>query len=118
MSQDRPNILWFCTDQQRFDTIGALGNPHVSTPTIDALVKSGTAFTHTYCQSPICTPSRAAFLSGMYPSAVHVNGNGNAHFPADVPLVPRLLADAGYTCGLIGKLHLASAFHGVEKRAE
>ena len=112
-----PNILWFCTDQQRFDTIGALGNPHVSTPTIDALVRTGMAFTHAFCQSPICTPSRAAFLTGMYPSAVHVNGNGNDYFPADVPLVPKLLADAGYTCGLIGKLHLASAFHDVEKRA-
>ena len=38
-----PNILWFCTDQQRFDTIAALGNPHVNTPTIDSLVADGTA---------------------------------------------------------------------------
>ena len=36
---DRPNILWYCTDQQRFDTIGALGNPYVKTPTIDRLVE-------------------------------------------------------------------------------
>ena len=52
---ERPNILWYCTDQQRFDTIGALGNPHVRTPVVDQLVRDGVAFTHTYCQSPICT---------------------------------------------------------------
>jgi len=116
-STQPPNILWVCTDQQRYDTIGALGNRHVSTPVIDELVATGIAFTHAYCQSPICTPSRASFLTGMYPSAVHVMGNGNDHFPDDAPpLVTRLLADAGYDCGLVGKLHLASAFGRVEPR--
>ena len=43
---NQPNILWICTDQQRADTIGALGNKHVRTPHIDALVEQGTAFTH------------------------------------------------------------------------
>ena len=112
----RPNILWICTDQQRYDTIGALGNPYVSTPNIDRLVDEGVAFTHAYCQSPICTPSRGSFLTGMYPSAVHVNGNGNEYFPDSPPLVTRLLADAGYDCGLIGKLHLASAHRRIEPR--
>ena len=112
----RPNILWICTDQQRYDTIGALGNPYVSTPNVDRLVEEGVAFTHAYCQSPICTPSRGSFLTGMYPSAVHVNGNGNEYFPDSPPLVTRLLADAGYDCGLIGKLHLASAHRRIEPR--
>ena len=112
-----PNILWICTDQQRYDTIGALGNPHVSTPNIDRLVQDGVAFTHAFCQSPICTPSRASFLTGMYPSAVHVNGNGNEYFPNNPPLVTRMIAEAGYDCGLIGKLHLASAYGRVERRA-
>ena len=89
----RPNILWICTDQQRYDTIGALGNQYVSTPNIDQLVEEGVTFTHAYCQSPICTPSRGSFLTGMYPSAVHVNGNGNEYFPDSPPLVTRLLAD-------------------------
>ena len=112
----RPNILWICTDQQRYDTISALGNPYVSTPNIDRLVEEGVTFTHAYCQSPICTPSRGSFLTGMYPSAVHVNGNGNEYFPDSPPLVTRLLADAGYDCGLIGKLHLASAHRRIESR--
>lgn len=113
---DFPNILWICTDQQRYDTIGALGNPHVSTPNIDRLVQQGVAFTHAYCQSPICTPSRTSFLTGMYPSTVHVNGNGNAFFPETPPLVTRTLSEAGYHCGLIGKLHLASAYGRIEPR--
>lgn len=112
----KPNILWICTDQQRYDTIGALGYTHVSTPNIDHLIESGTVFTHAYCQSPICTPSRASFLTGMYASAVHVNGNGLEYFPDNPPLVTKLFADAGYDCGLIGKLHLASASQGIEPR--
>jgi len=112
----KPNILWICTDQQRYDTIGALGYTHVSTPNIDHLIESGTVFTHAYCQSPICTPSRASFLTGMYASAVHVNGNGLEYFPDNPPLVTKLFADVGYDCGLIGKLHLASASQGIEPR--
>ena len=115
---DRPNILWYCADQQRWDTIGALGNPHVHTPSLDRLVREGTAFTHAYCQAPICTPSRASFLTGKYPSTIHVNTNGNTHFPADERLVTRRLADAGYDCGLVGKLHLAGAALRPEPRVD
>ena len=57
----KPNILWYCTDQQRFDTVSALGNHYIHTPNLDNFLTDGTAFTHAYCQSPICTPSRASF---------------------------------------------------------
>lgn len=114
----RPNILWYCTDQQRFDTIRALGNPHVHTPTIDRLVDEGTAFTHAYCQSPICTPSRSSFMTGMYPSRVHNTRNGNESFPTHPPLISRLMADAGYDCGMIGKFHLQSSGHRTEPRLD
>ena len=103
----QPNILWYCTDQQRFDTIGALGNSHVRTPAIDSLVESGTAFTHVYCQSPICTPSRTSFMTGLYPSRAHNTRNGNASLDGCPPLISKLVADAGYHCGLIGKFHPA-----------
>ena len=92
---DRPNILWYCTDQQRFDTIGALGDPHVRTPVLDSLVKEGMAFTHTYCQSPICTPSRSSFMSGLYPSRVHSTRNGNGAGPEWSPVMTKLMADTG-----------------------
>jgi arylsulfatase len=114
----RPNILWYCTDQQRFDTIGALGNPHVTTRAVDALVNDGVAFTHAFCQSPICTPSRSSFMTGMYPSRLHNTRNGNESFPSEPAVVTRLLADSGYDCGLIGKFHLQSAGHRTEPRID
>jgi arylsulfatase len=114
----RPNILWYCTDQQRFDTIGALGNPHVRTPNLDALVNSGTAFTHAYCQSPICTPSRSSFMTGMYPSRVHNCRNGNVTFADHPPLISKLIADAGYDCGMVGKFHLQSSGQRTEPRLD
>ncbi len=114
----RPNILWYCTDQQRFDTIRALGNPYVETPTVDALVADGVSFTHAYCQSPICTPSRASFMTGMYPSRVHNCRNGNECFAGHPPLISKLIAEAGYDCGLIGKFHLQSSGHRTEPRLD
>jgi arylsulfatase len=118
MESKRPNILWYCTDQQRFDTIGALGNPHVDTPNIDKLLESGVAFTHAYCQSPICTPSRSSFLTGLYPARLHNTRNGNGTFPEFPPLITKLVSDAGYRCGNIGKFHLTSSGHRTEPRLD
>jgi arylsulfatase len=115
-SSTRSNILWICTDQQRYDTICALGNEYIRTPNLDRLVAEGVAFTRAYSQSPICTPSRACFLTGRYPSTLHVNRNGNAYFPQDAGLITRMLADVGYDCGLAGKLHLSAAHGRVEER--
>ncbi|QDU38409.1 Arylsulfatase [Maioricimonas rarisocia] len=115
---NRPNILWYVTDQQRFDTIAALGNPHVVTPTIDRLVHEGVAFTHAYCQSPICTPSRSSYMTGMYASRIRNTRNGNESFPSDTPVITRRIADAGYTCGMIGKFHLQSSGHRTEPRID
>ena len=114
----KPNILWYCTDQQRFDTIASLGNPNIHTPHLDRLVREGVAFTHTYCQSPICLPSRSSFMTGRYPATIHANHNAADHFPpdAETTLVSRLLAEAGYECGLIGKLHLADGRMRIEPR--
>jgi arylsulfatase A-like enzyme len=114
----RPNILWICTDQQRFDTVGALGNPYIHTPNVDRLVAEGMAFRYAFCQSPICTPSRASFLTGMYPSTVHGCMNGNDVWADAAPLVTKLLADSGYDCGLAGKLHLAGAASRIEPRGD
>ena len=54
---DRPNILWYCSDQQRFDTVGALNNPHIHTPRLDAFMKEAVTFTHAICQNPIWSRS-------------------------------------------------------------
>lgn len=113
-----PNILWLCTDQQRFDTIAAMGNNLLRTPNIDRLVDEGVAFTQAYCQSPVCSPSRASFLTGRYARTTRCRQNGQT-IPADEVLVSKMFADAGYRCGLAGKLHLASCSEGkVEQRID
>src|ERR1700760_2174569 len=62
------NVLFLFSDDQRADTIAGLGNTHISTPNLDALVKSGTTFTRAYCmgaqQGAVCVPSRAMLMSG------------------------------------------------------
>ncbi len=113
-----PNILWICSDQQRFDTIHALGNSLIKTPNIDKLIEEGTCFTETFCQSPVCSPSRASFLTGRYPRNTGCRQNGQT-ISADERLLPRIFADAGYRCGLAGKLHLSSCSDGkVEERID
>lgn len=102
---DRPNVLWICTDQQRFDTLGCYSNDFVETPNIDALADEGVCFERAYSQSPVCTPSRASFLTGRYPRTTGVRGNGHP-IPDDETLVTHRLADEGYCCGLSGKLHI------------
>ncbi len=102
------NIVWFCCDQLRYDCIGGMGNPHISTPNIERLMVSGTTFERVYAQNPLCSPSRASFLTGRYPRTVRVNYNGNLVFPSDEVTVTKRLADDGYVCGLVGKLHLSS----------
>lgn len=103
----RPNILWITTDQQRWDTLGCLGNPHVRTPHLDRLAQGGALFPLAFCQSPVCTPSRASFLTGRYPRTTRCRQNGQ-DIPAEEILVTRLLRDAGWRCGLAGKLHLSA----------
>lgn len=56
----RPNVLLIITDQQRWDTIRAGGNPHIHTPHLDALAARGTLFTHACCNGPVCMPSSMA----------------------------------------------------------
>ncbi|MFW6189184.1 MAG: sulfatase-like hydrolase/transferase [Planctomycetota bacterium] len=80
MSADRPNIVFFFTDDQRFDTIGALGNERVSTPNMDELVRRGTAFTHAHIpggtSGAVCMPSRAMLHTGR--TLFHIQGAGQS----------------------------------------
>ena len=106
-----PNILFICTDQQRYDAVGCYGNEHIRTPAIDQLASEGVLFERCYVQNPVCAPSRASLLTGRYVHAHGLWANGVA-LPAHEQLFPRALADAGYDCGLIGKLHLAACANG------
>ncbi len=108
MNPTKPNILWICTDQQRFDTLGCMGNPFVHTPNLDALAAEGAGFENAFCNSPVCMPSRASFLTGKYPSNCGLAWNGQRLPESEAPnLLPRVLHDHGdYYTGLSGKLHI------------
>ncbi len=117
----RPNILWICSDQQRSDTLGCYGNEFVCTPNLDKLAETGVLFEQAFAQNPVCTPSRASFLTGRYPRTTRCRQNGQA-IPETEVLVTKILADAGYVCGLSGKLHLApchpDACREIERRID
>jgi arylsulfatase A-like enzyme len=102
---NRPNILFFCTDQQRFDSLGCCGNQVAVTPNLDRIAAAGTRFTghRTPCQ--ICSPSRASMFTGRYPRNHGLVGNGIALDPA-IPTLPAQLSAAGYRTHGVGKFHL------------
>ena len=73
----RPNILWICADQQRWDTLGCTGNRFVRTPqSRPPRGRRRRCSSGAYCQSPVCTPSRASFLTGRYPRTTRTRQNG------------------------------------------
>ncbi len=104
---NQPNILWICTDQQRYDTLGCAGNQFINTPNLDNLAQNGVMFDNCFSQSPVCAPSRAAFLTGRYPVTCGCRQNGQDIPATEVP-VTKLLTDNGYRCGLSGKLHISA----------
>lgn len=107
----RPNILLIVTDQQRYDTLGCYGNPSIFTPNIDRLAAEGVLFEHCYVQNPVCAPSRASLVTGRYPRICGLNANGRP-LPDGEILLTKLLAEAGYDCGLVGKFHIDACEYG------
>ncbi|MEQ3553802.1 sulfatase-like hydrolase/transferase [Pseudonocardia nematodicida] len=101
MPDGRPNIVLIITDQQRFDSIAALGHTHVDTPNLDRLAREGTALTNAYVASPSCAPSRASLFTGLYPHSSGVLRNDD---PWSHSWVEDLTA-AGYRCTSVGKMH-------------
>lgn len=110
MPHNRPNILFFFTDDQRFDTVHALGNRHIVTPTLDALVRQGTAFTHAHIMGgscpAVCMPSRAMLMTGR--TLFHLEGQGQG-IPQEHVLLGECLQRAGYATFGTGKWHNGSA---------
>ncbi|WP_309398830.1 sulfatase family protein [Cerasicoccus maritimus] len=124
MKDARPNILLLLTDQQRVDTISALGSKFgVETPNIDALVREGVTFTDCHCTAPICSPSRSTLMTGRYPTEAGMPGNLYAPAP---PLDPsnvgigKLMRAAGYETAYHGKWHLGGSIqaHGFDTAEE
>ena len=101
-----PNILFLLTDDQRYGTIGALGNPEIQTPNMDRLVRNGTAFLQAHIPggtaSAVCMPSRAMINSGR--TLFHLEESGRNIPPHDITLGQCFL-NGGYHCVEIGKWH-------------
>ena len=105
-AKSRPNLIIIYTDEHHFNTLGCYGGATVETPHIDAIANSGARCTSFYAATPVCSPSRASLISGLYPQNTGVERN-------DIPLDPKtitfatLLRDQGYATGWCGKWHLA-----------
>jgi len=106
-TRKQPNIIFFFTDQQRWDTAGCYGQPLAVTPNLDRMAAEGVRFEHAFTCQPVCGPARACLQTGRYATEVGCYRNGIALPPEEAALAPALSA-AGYEVGYIGKWHLAS----------
>lgn len=116
--QDGPlNFLVLMSDQHSPHVLGCYGDPVVRTPHLDKLAGRGVLFENTYCQAPLCVPSRMSFLTGRQPSDIGV-WNNNDTLPSDVSTFAHVLGAAGYETSLIGRMHFLGfdQCHGFEQR--
>src|SRR5215207_8023926 len=108
-AQPRPNVVFVLVDDLRWDELGCTGHPFASTPNIDRLAREGANFRNAFASTPLCSPSRAAFLTGTY---AHTNGirDNVARDAVSHSLVtwPRILHDAGYRTAFLGKWHMGN----------
>jgi choline-sulfatase len=103
----KPNILFILTDDQRWDALRCYGNDVIRTPNFDRLATEGARLDAFYVASPLCCPSRAGFLSGLYPHQNGVVENKNMpDLKPGTPTVATYLNKAGYITGFVGKAHL------------
>ncbi len=127
----QPNFIVILADDLGYNDLGCFGSPLIKTPNLDQLAREGARFTSFYVGAPVCTPSRAAFLTGCYPARVGMGddlvnqpeygGTTNKSYVKvihagsklglnpDESIIPEILKPAGYYSGIIGKWHLGDA---------
>ncbi len=125
MATDRPNVIFILTDDQGVWAAGCYGNPEIRTPNIDRLAARGMRFENFFVASPVCSPSRASYLTGRIPSQHGVHdwiregnvGPDSIRYLKDEVAYTDVLAANGWKCGISGKWHLGDsqiAQHGFD----
>lgn len=109
-ASEKPNIVFILVDDLGYADLSSFGATDIATPAIDSLGEDGIRFTDYYAASPVCSPSRAAFLTGRYPVRMGING---VFFPESFDgidpqetTIAEVLSDEGYQTGIVGKWHL------------
>jgi len=122
-ADDRPNILLILTDDHGYADVGFNGGTDVKTPNLDTLAANGMTFSEAYVPHPFCGPSRAGLMTGRYPHKIGAqfnlpeDGSYNGGVPRSEVFMSKVLQDAGYFTGAIGKWHLGNTpeFHPNER---
>jgi len=112
MNKDKPNVIVFFTDQQRWDTSKLYGNPLDLMPNFDRIARRGTFFENTFTCQPVCAPARSSLQTGKYATETGVFKNG-LPLGENERTVAKCFKEAGYTTGYIGKWHLGGVYPGL-----
>ncbi len=108
-ADERPNFLVVVVDDLRWDDVGAYGNPFVKTPNIDRIAREGARFRNAFATTPLCSPSRANILTGLYARRNGILDNTNRSAKShELRTFPRLLDAAGYETAFLGKWHMGN----------
>ena len=116
VNSNRPNIVFILTDDQGPWAAGCYGNPEIRTPNLDRIAETGVRFENFFVAIPVCSPSRATFITGRIPSQHGVHdwireGNVGEHaasYLKDEVCYTDILAENGWTCGISGKWHMGN----------
>lgn len=120
VAQNRKNLLFIITDQQRYDALAYAGNTVIKTPNLDRLAKKGAYFKNAYAPCAVCAPSRSSMLTGSRVETTGVKSNAETYYYNEkevmtVPTFDEILAENGYRCEYYGKWHAMTASADVYK---